>query len=185
LAAPERVFQLGEAEFGPLSSLYRTNLPVPPTPFLGRARELVEVVAMLRREGVRLVTLTGPGGAGKTRLALQAAAEAAEAFPGGVWWVPLGGLRDSALEFGAVAQALGLREQPEPLAQTVADALVEKRTLVLLDNVEHLLPGAAREVAALVASATTAMLLLTSRERLRLAAEHAWGVPPPDCRARV
>lgn len=100
--------------------------------------------------------------------------------------MPLGGLRDSALEFGAVAQALGLREQPErPLAQTVADALVEKRTLVLLDNVEHLLPGAAREVAALVASATTAMLLLTSRERLRLAAEHAWGVPPPDCRARV
>jgi hypothetical protein len=87
LTAPVRLYQLGDREFPPLRSLYRTNLPVPATAFLGRERELAEVVALLRRDGVRLVTLTGPGGTGKTRLALQAAAEVADYHPEGVWWV--------------------------------------------------------------------------------------------------
>jgi class 3 adenylate cyclase len=89
LQAAERVYQLGEGEFPPLRSLYRTNMPVPSTPFLGREPELAEVVRLLGREDLRLLTVTGPAGTGKTRLALQAAAEAADDFPDGVWWVPL------------------------------------------------------------------------------------------------
>src|SRR5213076_3309435 len=89
LSAPERIFQLGDGEFPPLKTLYGTNLPIPATPFLGRERELAEVAGLLTRDGVRLLTLTGPGGTGKTRLALQAAAAAADLYPDGVWWVPL------------------------------------------------------------------------------------------------
>ena len=92
LAAAERVYQLGEESFPPLESLYRTNLPVPATPFLGRERELNDVVELLVHEDVRLLTLTGPGGTGKTRLALQAAAEASDRYPDGTWWVPLAAL---------------------------------------------------------------------------------------------
>lgn len=90
LSAPERVFQLGEGEFPALKSLYRTNLPVPATPFLGRERELQEVVELLSGSDARLLTLTGPGGTGKTRLALQAAGLASDAYPDGVWWIHLG-----------------------------------------------------------------------------------------------
>ena len=89
LSAPERIYQLGDGSFPVLKSLYRTNLPVPATPFLGREAELAEVVELLTRDGLRLLTLTGPGGTGKTRLALQAVAEASDRYPGGVWWVPL------------------------------------------------------------------------------------------------
>ena len=85
LSAPERIYQLGDDEFPALKSLYRTNLPVPATPFLGREHELAEVVTLL--EGARLLTLTGPGGTGKTRLGLQAAAEASDRYPDGVFWV--------------------------------------------------------------------------------------------------
>ena len=94
LGAPERVFQLAGGEFPALKSLYRTNLPMPATAFLGRERELREVVGLLGREDARLVTLTGPGGTGKTRLTLQAAAEASDGFPDGVHWIPLAPLRD-------------------------------------------------------------------------------------------
>jgi class 3 adenylate cyclase len=87
LSAPERIYQLGEGEFPALKSLYRTNLPVPATAFLGREAELAEVVDLL--EDARLLTLTGPGGTGKTRLALQAASLASDAYPDGVWWIPL------------------------------------------------------------------------------------------------
>ena len=89
LSAPERIYQLGEADFPALKSLYRTNLPVPATPFLGREQELSEVVELLAADDARLLTLTGPGGTGKTRLALQAAGLASDAYPDGVWWVPL------------------------------------------------------------------------------------------------
>jgi class 3 adenylate cyclase len=88
LSAPERIWQLGEGEFPRLRTLYQTNLPVPATPFLGREAELAEASALLL-DGVRLLTLSGPGGTGKTRLALQAAAAAADGYPDGVWWVPL------------------------------------------------------------------------------------------------
>src|SRR2546423_1119584 len=95
LSAPERIYQLGEEDFPALKSLYRTNLPIPATPFLGREHELAEVCGLL--EDARLLTLTGPGGTGKTRLGLQAAAEAAERYPDGIFWVPLAPLRDSQL----------------------------------------------------------------------------------------
>jgi hypothetical protein len=103
LRAAERVFQLGEAEFPPLQSLHRSNLPVPATPFLGREAELAVVSTMLGDAGVRLVSLVGPGGTGKTRLALQAAAEASGSYPDGVFWAPLAPLRDPALVLPTVA----------------------------------------------------------------------------------
>ena len=106
LSAPERVYQLGDGEFPALKSLYRTNLPVPATPFLGREGELAEVVELLTGDGTRLLTLTGPGGTGKTRLALQAAAEASESFPDGVYWVPLAPLRDPELVLPSLARTL-------------------------------------------------------------------------------
>ena len=177
LAAAERVFQLGDSEFPPLKSLYRSNLPVPATPFLGRERELGEVVDLLRRDHVRLLTLTGPGGTGKTRLALQAAAEASDGFPDGVFWVALAPLREPALVPGAVAQALDVREQP---GQELVDVLVErlkgKRLMLLLDNAEHLLPELARTIAQLHAAGGP-LLMVTSRERLQIAGEQVYPVP--------
>ena len=112
LSAPERIYQLGDGEFPALKSLYRTNLPVPATPFLGRERELPEVVELLAAEDARLLTLTGPGGTGKTRLALQAAAEASETYPGRVWWVPLAPLRDPALVLDDSSAGRRLQERP-------------------------------------------------------------------------
>jgi len=180
LAAAERVYQLGEAEFPPLRSLYRTNLPVPATPFLGRERELAEVTALLEREDVRVLTLTGSGGTGKTRLALQAAAAAAQVFPDGITWVPLGALAEPSLALTAVAQALEIIEEPGlPLADTLAAKLAGARALFVLDNVEHLLPAVAAELARL-RDAAGPTLLVTSRERLRLDGEHVWPVPPLD-----
>src|SRR5205823_11739648 len=97
LSAPERLFQLGTEDFPPLKTLHETNLPVPATPFLGREREIDEIAVLLRRPGVRIVTLTGPGASGKTRPSLQAAAAAADDYGHGVWWVPLASLTDPAL----------------------------------------------------------------------------------------
>ena len=180
LSAPERVFQLGVERFPPLKSLRQTNLPVPATQFLGRASELEEVVSLLRDESVRLLTLTGPGGTGKTRLALQAAAEVAEDVPDGVWWVSLAPLRDPALALDAVAKALGVMEQPGvALEETLADSLAAKRALLLIDNAEHLLPHVAAGIAWL-RQAGGPKLLVTSRERLQLQGEHTWTVPSLD-----
>ncbi len=105
LSAPERIYQLGDADFPALKSLYRTNLPVPATPFLGRENELAEVLDLL--EDARLLTLTGPGGTGKTRLGLQAAAEASDRYADGVFWVPPAPLRDAELVLETAGQALG------------------------------------------------------------------------------
>jgi predicted ATPase/class 3 adenylate cyclase len=180
LSAPERVFQLGSERFPPVKGLRQTNLPVPATPFLGRARELEEIVGLLRDDEVRLLTLTGPGGTGKTRLALQAAAEVAEDVPDGVWWVSLAPLRDPALALDAVAKALDVRERPGvALEETLADSLAAKRALLLIDNAEHLLPQLARDIAWL-REAGGPKLLVTSRERLQLQGEHAWTVPSLD-----
>ena len=106
LSAAERLYQLGEGEFPPLRSLHRTNLPVPSTPFLGRERELAEVGALLAAPATRLLTLTGPGGTGKSRLSLQSAALASDGFPDGVWWVPLASVLDPELVLDAAARAL-------------------------------------------------------------------------------
>jgi predicted ATPase/class 3 adenylate cyclase len=178
LAAAERVFQLGEVEFPPIRSLYRSNVPVPATTFLGREQELADVVDLLSRDGVRLVTLTGPAGTGKTRLALQAAAEVSDSFPDGVWWVALAPLRDPALLLPSIAQTLSVKEQPGlDLAGSLAAQLAGKRMLVLLDNAEHLLPGLASELSRLRVVVPTLVVLVTSRERLQLAGEEVWPVP--------
>jgi predicted ATPase len=124
------------------------------------------------------VTLTGPGGTGKTRLALQAAAEAAEHFPDGMTWVALSPLLEPALLLEAVAQALELKEEPgRPLADTLVAQLSGKRQLLLLDNAEHLLPQAAEDLTRL-RQASGVTLLVTSRERLQLQGEQVWAVPP-------
>src|SRR5512133_3075059 len=177
LLAPEPLFQLGDRDFPPLNSLNRTKLPVAATPFLGRDEELREVVELVRRADVRLCTLTGPGGTGKTRLALQAAAEAATDFLDGVWWVPLAPVRDPTLVLSTVATTLDVQEQAgASLAETMTTALSGKRALLLLDNAEHLLPDVAGAVASL-RDVRGPKLLVTSRERLRLQGEHAWSVP--------
>ena len=177
LSAPERVFQLGSGVFPALKSLYRTNLPVPATTFVGRGHELDELGALLDRQ-VRLLTLIGPGGVGKTRLALQAVADAVEAFPDGVWWVPLASVRDPDLVLSSVALALGVPEQRgRELEESVIDVLAAGRSILLLDNLEHLLPGAAAQVGTL-RDAGGSTVVVTSRERLQLAGEHVYPVAP-------
>ncbi len=171
LSAPERVYQLGDGDFPALNSLYRTNLPVPATPFLGRVQELGEVVEVLTRDDVRLLTLTGPGGTGKTRLALHAAAEVSDRYPDGVWWVSLASLRDSELVLPVVAQTLEIKEEPGiELRHTLATRLARKRLLLVIDNVEHLLPAAATDIAAL-RDVSGPDIVVTSRERLQLQGE--------------
>jgi predicted ATPase len=178
LVAPEHVYQLGNGEFPPLRSLFRTNLPVPATEFLGREAELQAVGRLLRRGDVRLVTLMGPGGTGKTRLALQAAVQATDEFPDGIVWVGLAPLRDPALIPSAVAQALEIREEPgRSLIDVLAERLAGARRLLVLDNAEHLLPGIASIVTRL-RDCGGPTLILTSRERLNLQGEHVWAVPP-------
>jgi len=172
LSAPERIFQLGGGEFPPLKTLYQTNLPVPATPFLGRERELGEVGEALARPDVRLLTLTGAGGSGKTRLALQAAAEAADEYPQGVWWVPLAPVREPDEVVATAARALGA-------GGSLEEALGDRRLLLLLDNFEHVIE-AAPELTALLAKCPNLDVTVTSRERLQLDGEHVYPVPVLD-----
>ena len=169
LSAPERLFQLGPGGFPRLKTLYQTNLPIPATPFLGRERELAEVGHLLARADVRLFTLTGAGGSGKTRLALQAAGAAADAYPQGVWWVPLAPVRDADAVIETAARALGAAG---PLESTVG----EGRLLLLLDNFEHVIDAASR-LSPLLAACPNLDVIVTSRERLQLAGEHVYPVP--------
>jgi predicted ATPase len=163
LTEPERLYQLGEDEFPPLKSLDQTNLPVQPTPFVGRERELADVLALL--ETHRIVTLTGPGGAGKTRLALQAAAESVEQYGDGIWFVALAAIRDPQLIEPTIAGVVG---GPDDLHEFLAD----KRMLLVLDNLEQLLPEAADIVVRL-----DARILATSRTRLNVTAEQEFPLP--------
>src|SRR5262249_40856808 len=139
------------ADFPPLRSLDTLphNLPLQLTSFVGREPELAAVTALLGQH--RLVTLTGVGGTGKTRLALQAAAELLGAYPDGAWLVELAALSDPALVPQAVAAAVGVREEPgRPLLATLTDALRPRRLLLVLDNCEHLLDACARLAEALL-----------------------------------
>jgi predicted ATPase/class 3 adenylate cyclase len=170
LAGAERLFQLGEGEFPPLRTLDATNLPVAATPLLGREREVTELLELIRDR--RVVTVTGPGGTGKTRLALQVAAELVGTVPDGVFWVPLAPLTDPALVATEIAQAMGA---PDDLG-----AFLRGRELVLLlDNFEHLLDAAAT-VADLVARAPGLHVLATSRAPLRISGEIEFPLDPLD-----
>jgi len=155
------------------------RLPVPATPFVGRQREVEEVSQLLRGSDLRVLTLTGPGGIGKTRLALEAARRALWRFPDGITWVSLSALRDAELVGTELAEALGVEEDVgRPLAETLVSALDAKQMLILIDNAEHLLPALARDLSALINACPRLRLLVTSRERLQLAAERVYPVLP-------
>ncbi len=183
LQYPSQLFQLViaglPADFPPLKTLDSSpnNLPVQPTPFIGREREVDAVQLLLLVEQVRLVTLTGPGGVGKTRLALQVAAELAERFPDGAWFVSLAPISDPDLVIPAIIQTLGLREAREqsPL-EHLKGSLHEKQMLLLLDNFEQVV-SAATHVADLLGVCSRLKVLVTSREGLHVRAEREFPVP--------
>jgi len=172
MTAPERLYQLGRQEFPPLRTLNQTNLPVTSNPLLGRERELAELMELCA-DGARLVTVTGPGGTGKTRMALQVAAELVEQFTGGVFWVPLASLSDPELVLPSIGQAFGAQND-------LASYLRGRETLVLVDNIEHLLE-AAHPLAELLAAAPDLRLLVTSRSPLHIEGEREYPLDPlPD-----
>ncbi len=155
----------------------QAHLPQEPNSFIGREREIAELCRMLRR--TRALTLCGPGGIGKTRLALRVMAATAEEFPDGAWFVELADLRQPDLVASRVAAVVGVSEEAgRPLLDTLADALRPRRLLLALDNCEHLIEACAQVGTRLLASSPGLRLLSTSREPLRVAAETAWEVPP-------
>ena len=155
----------------------RAHLPEEPNTFVGRERELVELRQLLHR--TRALTLSGPGGIGKTRLALRLLATAAAEFPDGVWFVELADLRQPELVVSRIAAVIGITEEAgRPLLETLGDALRPRRMLLALDNCEHLLDACAQVCRHVLASAPGLRLLNTSREPLSVAAETIWRVPP-------
>jgi predicted ATPase/DNA-binding XRE family transcriptional regulator len=172
-AVPKRGSAATSSASTPVS---KSNLPTPSTPLLGREKELAEISTFLRE--VRLLTLTGTGGVGKTRLAVQAARDAAEFFPGGTAFIGLAPLGDSDLVVPTVAQSLELREvEGQTPRETLRAYLREKRLLLVLDNFEHVLE-AAPEVAALIETCPKLSVLVTSRAPLRVRGEQEYPVPP-------
>lgn len=162
------------------------DVPRPLTPFLGRDREVAAIVAMLSQPEIRLLSLTGPGGVGKTRLALQVAQELAPHFADGVAFVSLGPIVDASVVPSAVAQALGVHEHGDrPIGERLAAALRERQLLLVLDNFEHVLP-AATLVVELLSACRALTILVTSRAPLDVSGEYRFPVPPmslPDAAA--
>jgi len=156
------------------------NLPLLSTSFVGRDAEVAELVDLVRSQ--RLVTLTGVGGVGKTRLAAQVVAELVDDFPDGVWLVELAPVSDP----DATAAVLGITPQAGMrMAEAVAAALAGRGVLVVVDNCEHVFDAAAELVEAILARTTTVAVIATSREGLRVSAEHLWPVPSLDTLAGV
>jgi predicted ATPase/class 3 adenylate cyclase len=184
LSQSQRLYQLeigsGRSEFPPLNTLENrpTNLPVQATPLVGRHHELAELQALLARDEVRLLTLTGTGGTGKTRLALHLAADVLDGFPNGVFFVNLASIFDPSLVVPTIAQTLGLRERPsESPDETLREHLRDAKMLLLLDNFEQVL-AAATDVASLMVSASRLKVVVTSRTPLNLSGEWTYDVPP-------
>jgi predicted ATPase/class 3 adenylate cyclase len=168
-AEPIALYQLGGGSFPPLKTISNTNLPRPASSFVGRARETADVVAALR-DGTRLLTLTGPGGSGKTRLAVEAGGELVPEFMAGVFWVGLAPVRDPALVAGAIGDTIGAQG-------TLAQHIGERELLLVLDNLEQVV-DAAPELASLVEACPNLRLLVTSRELLRVRGEVEYPVEP-------
>jgi predicted ATPase/class 3 adenylate cyclase len=166
---PVWIFQLGAERFPPLKTISNTNLPRQASSFVGRGKEVEEVVALLR-DGARLLTLTGPGGSGKTRLAIEAAVELLPQFKAGVFWVGLAPLRDPALVTETIAQTIGAKDG-------LPGHIGERELLLLVDNLEQVIE-AAPELASLVEVCPNLRLLLTSRELLRVRGEVEYPVLP-------
>jgi predicted ATPase len=184
LTRPEQIFQVAvpglAADFPPLHTLDArpNNLPAQPNALIGREREASAVRVLLRRADVRLVTFTGPGGTGKTRLALQVASELLDEFAHGVWFVNLAPIGDPALVIPTIAQTLGVIETgDQPIQERLHHYLHEKRLLLLLDNFEQVV-DAARLVAELLTGCPQLMILATSRAPLHLSGEREFAVPP-------
>jgi predicted ATPase len=168
-AEPVWLFQLGSERFPPLKTISNTNLPRPASSFIGRAREVAAVVSLVR-ESARLLTLTGPGGSGKTRLAIEAASELVPQFKAGVFWVGLAPLRDPALVSQTIAKTLGAKDG---LTEHIGD----RELLLVLDNLEQVI-DAAPELASLVESCRNLRVLVTTRELLRVKGELEYPVLP-------
>jgi DNA-binding SARP family transcriptional activator len=165
-------------EAGP-AGLSQGNLPVSLSSFVGRAHELEELAGLVHAPSRRLVTVVGPGGMGKTRLALETARRAADHFPDGAWWVDLAPLPPDASVPRAVAGALGVQEQPgRPLPEVIAGSLHGRRLLLVLDNCEHLIEAAAELTTHLLSHCPELTVLATSREPLHVAGEQLYPVPP-------
>ncbi len=184
LGRQERVFQLVhpdlEASFPPLATVSRrpSELPEQPSAFIGRDAELKVIRERLEDEAVRLLTLTGPGGIGKTRLALRAAADEIDRFEDGVFFVDLATVRGSGSVLGAIAQGIGLGDtRDESLLDDLKERLREQHVLLILDNFEHV-TAAAPAVAHLLQDCSRLTLLATSREALHVHGEHLFAVPP-------
>src|ERR1700760_3696504 len=173
-------------DFPPLRTLDPTpgNLPPAVTSFIGRDAEVAEVAAALRTH--RLVTLTGVGGVGKTRLAVEVASQLADEFPDGVWLFELAAVTDPAAVPDAVAAVLGITQQPgKSVSQSVAAALEGRVRLLVFDNCEHVLDTAADLIEAVLAASATTTIVATSREGLGIADERLWPVPSLDVGAGV
>ena len=167
LQEPVWIYQLGDERFPPLKSLSNTNLPTPASSFLGRETELAEAQALL--DDTRLLTVSGPGGTGKTRFAIELASRQLEDFPNGVFWIPLAPLRHHELVLGEAAHALGAKDG---LSNHIAD----KTMLVLFDNFEQVVE-AASDLTELLRACPNLKLLVTSRETLRVEGETEYGLP--------
>jgi predicted ATPase len=168
-SAPVWLYQLGGDRFPPLKTISNTNLPRPASSFVGRESEVSEIAALLR-DGARLLTLTGPGGTGKTRLAIEAATELVPDFRNGVFWVDLAPLRDDALVLEAIRSTLGARD-------SVAEHIGQRQMLLVIDNLEQVI-AAAPDLAALPEQCPNLRLLTTSRELLRVRGETEFAVDP-------